>query len=142
MKILRDGYWDRTDLIELKNSTLRVRKVTKGADTPGLWGVSTLRSEIQYMCFLDKNTARYFPRIYSVWDNEQSIGYEIEYLSDAVVASELIQSGNISQAQANLFQDKLALIVFDKLHMPTAEDIQPLSEHIMHIFNRALEPVA
>ena len=135
---LRDGYWDRTDVIQLKDGTLRVRKVSKGVDTPGPWGVSTLRSEIQYLCSLDENSAKHFPKMLSAWDDGLSIGYEAVYVQDAVAASNLAQSAGLDQVQANIFQDRLAQVVYDILHIPAAEQRQSLSEHILHVINTVL----
>ena len=61
VKTLRDGYWDRTELIRLEDGSLRVRKTSKGTAAPGPWGVSTLRREIEYLRALQGNAADLFP---------------------------------------------------------------------------------
>ena len=48
IRTLKDGYWDRTDVIELPEGGRRVRKRTKGAAC-GPWGVESLRREIRYL---------------------------------------------------------------------------------------------
>ena len=138
MQVLRDGFWDRTEVIQSKDGPLRVRKVSKGTGTPGQWGVSTLRREIQYMCSLDDKTAEHFPKVLSAWDDGLRIGYETEYVSDAVAASDLAKSASLDQVQANIFQDKLAQVMFDTLHIPIAEHKPPLSEHVVHVINTVL----
>lgn len=132
VRVLCDGYWDRTEVIQLKDGTLRVRKASKGADSAGPWGVSTLRSEIQYLRCLDDKAARHFPKLYSAWEDGVSVGYEAEYIQDAEVAGDLAQSASLDQVQADIFQEKLARIVFDFIQIPIAPHKQSLSEHIIH----------
>lgn len=138
VRVLRDGYWDRTEVIELKDGTLRVRKVSKGAETAGPWGVSTLRSEIQYLRSLDENAAKYFPTLLTAWDDGPSVGYEAAYVQDAVTASDLAQSASLDQVQADIFQERLAQVVYDILHIPVALQRQSLSEHILHVIDAVL----
>lgn len=138
VRVLRDGYWDRTEVIELKNGTQRVRKVSKGAETAGPWGVSTLRSEIQYLRCLDENAAKHFPKLLSAWDDGPSVGYEAEYIQDAVTASDLAQSASLDQVQADIFQEGLAQVVYDILHVPVALHRPSLSEHILHVIDAVL----
>ena len=138
VRVLRDGYWDRTEVIQLKDGTLRVRKASKGAETAGPWGVSTLRSEIQYLRCLDENAAKHFPKVLSAWDDRLSVGYEATYIQDAVVASDLAQSASLDQSQADKFQERLAQVVYDILHIPMAPQKQSLSEHIIHVINAVL----
>jgi len=138
VRVLRDGYWDRTEVVQLKDGTLRVRKASKGAETGGPWGVSTLRSEIQYLRCLDENAAKHFPKVLSAWDDGVNVGYEAEYIQDAVDASGLAQSTSLDQAQADIFQERLATVVYDILHIPMAPQKQSLSEHIIHVINAVL----
>jgi hypothetical protein len=138
VRVLRDGYWDRTEVVQSKDGTLRVRKVSKGAKTGGPWGVSTLRSEIQYLRCLDENAAKHFPKVLSAWDDGVSVGYEATYVQDAVVASDLAQSANLDQTQADTFQEKLAQVVYDIIHLPMAPQRQSLSEHIIHVIDAVL----
>ena len=135
VRVLRDGYWDRTDVIQMKDGTLRVRKVSKGPETPGLWGISTLRSEIRYMSSLDEKTAKHFPKVLSAWENGPNIGYETEYITEALAVSDLVQSASLNQEQANIFQDRFVKVVYDILHKPTTEPNQSLSKHILHVIN-------
>jgi hypothetical protein len=138
VRVLRDGYWDRTEVIRSKDGALRVRKATKGAETGGPWGVSTLRSEIHYLHCLDESAAKHFPKVLSAWDDGVNIGYEAEYIQDAVVASDLARSASLDQAQADIFQERLAQVVYDIIHVPMVPQKQSLSEHIMHVINSVL----
>jgi hypothetical protein len=125
-------------VIQLKDGTLRVRKVSKGAKTAGPWGVSTLRSEILYLRCLDEKAAKHFPKLLSAWDDGLSVGYEAAYVQDTVVASDLAQSVNVDQVQADIFQERLAQVVYDILHIPMSPQKQSLSEHIIHVINTVL----
>ncbi|MHC4641880.1 MAG: hypothetical protein ACYS32_09565 [Planctomycetota bacterium] len=138
VRVLRDGYWDRTEVIELKDGTQRVRKVSKGAETAGPWGVSTLRSEIQYLRCLDEKAAKHFPKLLSAWDDGPSVGYEAEYVQDTVTASDLAQSASLDQVQADIFQERLAQVVYEILHSPMALQRPSLSEHILHVIDAVL----
>ena len=48
VRTLKDGYWDRTEVVELEDGSLRVRKSSKGNAPPGPWGAAALRKEIAY----------------------------------------------------------------------------------------------
>ena len=46
VRTLKDGYWDRTELVAREDGSLRVRKSSKGDAPPGPWGVAALRQEM------------------------------------------------------------------------------------------------
>ncbi len=138
VQVLRDGYWDRTEVIQLEDGTLCVRKASKGSETAGPWGVSTLRSEIEYLRSLDENAAKHFPKVLSTWDDGFNVGYEEEYIQDAVVVSDLAQSASVDQVQADIFQERLSQVVYDIIHTPMAPQKHLLSEHIIHVINAVL----
>ena len=82
IRTLKDGYWDRTEVIELPEGGRRVRKRTKGAAF-GPWGVESLRREIRYLACLPERTAAVFPPVLAAWDNESGaapdVGYEMPF---------------------------------------------------------------
>ena len=47
MRTLKDGYWDRTEVVQMADGSRRVRKSSKGDAPPGPWGVAALRREIE-----------------------------------------------------------------------------------------------
>lgn len=134
---LRDGYWDRTDLIRLEDGCLRVRKVSRGAEASGPWGTNTLRREIEYMRRLQGDTARWFPVLLAAWDNGPDLGYEMSFIPEAADVGSLAQEAAFTQPQADLFQDTLGHVVFHLLHQPLASSDE-LAVHVRDVMFYAL----
>jgi len=118
VRTLRDGYWDRTEVVRLPDGSLRVRKVSKGEGAPGPWGVATLRLEIEYMNALEGEAAGLFPKLLAAWDDGEHLGYEMSYVDHATDAGTLARSAALDRQQACTFQDALAEAVFGHLHVP------------------------
>ena len=106
------------------------RKVSKGSEAAGPWGVATLGSEIRYLLDLDDEAAKYFPKVFCAWNNGARLGYEMAYIQDAVVVSQLVGSGGLGQEYADKFQDKLAEVVFGTLHVPAGGRQEMLSARL------------
>jgi hypothetical protein len=62
VRLLKDGYWDLTEVIELADGSRRVRKRNKPTAT-GPWGIESLRREIKYLTALPPRAARVLPRL-------------------------------------------------------------------------------
>ena len=107
LRTLRDGFWDRTEVIRLYDGALRVRKAFKGDQSPGPWGAATLRREIRYMEALDGQAAEYFPKLLAAWDKSGQLGYEMSYVEGALDAGLLARSGAMTQVEADAFQLRL-----------------------------------
>ena len=137
VKTLRDGYWDRTELIRLEDGSLRVRKTSKGTAAPGPWGVSTLRREIEYLRALQGKAANLFPALLAAWDDGSQLGYEMACIEDSVDVAALAQSTAMTQQQADAFQDSLGQAVFTHLHQPVAPR-ESLASHIQQTITEAL----
>lgn len=137
VRTLRDGFWDRTEVIRLRDGTLRVRKVSKGTEAPGPWGVPTLRSEIQYLTALRGEVTRYFPEVLAAWDNGVQLGYEMSYIEGVVDAGTIARSAAVRQTQVDAFQDNLSEVVFDLLHEPVAPQ-HSLAGHVRTVIASAL----
>ena len=135
---LRDGYWDRTEIIRLGDGELRVRKASKGPGAAGPWGVSTLRREIDYLRSLRGEAAKLFPLVLAAWDSDEGIGYEMSYVSDSADVAELARSRTMTKPQADVFQDALAHAVFQFLHVEAQPD-QSLAHSIRQTLALALE---
>lgn len=118
LRVLKDGIWDRCELLELPGGSLRVRKTTKGT---GPWGVHTLRAEIQYLRALPPGVADYFPAVLAAWGTnpaDTAVGYEMPYFAGWRDLGSLMREGNLFQRDADAIQDRLAGIVFKHLHRP------------------------
>ncbi len=69
LRLLKDGYWDRTEVIELADGSRRVRKRNKPAAN-GPWGIESLRREIRYLTTVPPRAALVLPRVLAAWDRE------------------------------------------------------------------------
>ena len=137
VKTLRDGYWDRTELIRLADGSLRVRKTSKGTAAPGPWGVSTLRREIEYLKALQGKAAELFPALLAAWDDGSQLGYEMACIENAIDVASLAQSTAMTQQQADAFQDSLGHVVFEQLHQPVPPR-ESLASHVRQTITEAL----
>ena len=139
IRTLKDGYWDRTEVIELPEGERRVRKRTKGAAF-GPWGVESLRREIRYLASLPERTAAVFPPVLAVWDDESGaapdVGYEMPFYADHIDAGELARGGTLAQDEIDGFQDALADALFDRLHEPLAAR-ESLAGHVSSVVGQA-----
>jgi Phosphotransferase enzyme family len=136
---LKDGYWDRTEVIGLPDGSRRVRKQSKGAGF-GPWGVNSLRREIRYLTSLPERDRSLFPPVLATWDDEAGaatdVGYEMPFYADHVDAGELARRGELPQNEIDEFQDALAEAVLERLHEPvTAEE--SLAAHVTSVVEQA-----
>ena len=141
LRTLRDGFWDRTEVIELRDGSLRVRKASKADPSAGPWGAATLRREIQYLQTLDGRAAKYFPQLLAAWDDGSRLGYEMSHLENTVDVGSLARSGRMTQQQADAFQDKLAQVVFGLVHRAVGRT-EPLVEHVPKTISGVLDRLA
>jgi hypothetical protein len=137
LRTLRDGYWDRTEVVQLADGSLRVRKASKGAAAPGPWGLSALRNEIRYLTAPQGRAADHFPKLLAAWDDEDRLGYEMSYVEGVTDAGTIAQAGRVGQAQADLFQDRLAEVIFGLVHVPVRPG-ESLSGHVKEAIDGAL----
>jgi len=141
VKTLRDGYWERTELIQLDDGSLRVRKASKGTCAPGPWGTDTLRAEMRYMTTLPAGAAKHFPKVLAAWDDGPRLGYEMSYLEGAQDVAAIARSSGMSQPEADAFQDRLGVVVFDLLHQPVVP-ARSLAAHVRAAAEHALARLA
>ena len=91
VRTLKDGYWERTEIVELDDGSLRVRKSSKGDAPPGPWGVAALRKEIAYLSTLPERARAAFPPVLAAWDDTSAtpprVGYEMPFYADHVVGA-------------------------------------------------------
>jgi hypothetical protein len=140
IRTLKDGYWDRTEIIALADGSQRVRKSSKGATAPGPWSVRSLRREIRYLAGLPETTRNVFPKVLNAWDREADgipdVGYEMPYFPDHQDAGVLARNEILGQPEIDLFQDHLVTAMIGRLHIPEKPD-EPLSAHVAEVVHEA-----
>ncbi len=139
VRMLKDGYWDRTEIVEAPDGSLRVRKSSKGEAPPGPWGVEALRREIQYLSALSPEGNQAFPPLLKHWDEVQTppaVGYEVPFYADHSDAGAWARQGGQSQSEVDGFQEILAELVFDRVHTPA--QTESISRHVASVVEQAL----
>jgi len=116
--LLRDGYWDRTEIIRMADGSQRVRKQSKGQQSAGPWGMDNLRSEAQYLQDLEPHLIDLFPRLIASWE-QPAPGYDMSYHKECVDLGQLARAKVFNQQQADQFQTHLGKRVFGQLHTPS-----------------------
>jgi hypothetical protein len=141
VRTLKDGYWDRTEVVQRSDGSLRVRKSTKG-NQPGPWGVSALRREIEYLSTLPEQARAAFPPVLDAWDDASAdpprVGYELPFYADHVDAGELSRRGRLTQTEIDLFQETLADVLLERVHHPMRSVGQTLSDHVISVVEQTL----
>lgn len=122
VRTLKDGYWDRTEVVQLGDGSLRVRKSSKGDAPPGPWGVAALRKEIEYLSTLPDRARAVFPPVLAAWDDTATepprVGYEVPFYAGHADAGELARKGALAQVEIDLFQEMLAEALLERVHAP------------------------
>ena len=141
IRTLKEGYWDRTEVVEQADGSRRVRKRNKGAHAKGPWGVESLRREIRYLTTLPPGAAETLPPVLACWDctvnGASDIGYETPFYFRHTDAGELARRGTLSQGEINAFQRDLAEAVLARIHAPMTP-AEPLSRHLTDTIEHAL----
>lgn len=142
VRTLRDGYWERTELVERDDGSLAVRKSTKGDAPPGPWGVEALRREIEYLSTLPPAARAAFPPLLAAWDDVSSnpprVGYEVPFYAEHRDAGALARSGQLLQGEVDRLQLELAELLLERVHVPVTPGAQALSAHVISVMERAL----
>lgn len=146
VRTLREGYWERTELVAVSDGSLRVRKSSHGAAPSGPWGVAALRKEIAYLSSLPESAREVFPPLLAVWDDSAAdpprVGYEMPFYASHVDAGQLARSGELTQAEVDLFQSELAEVVLERVHARVPPTSPPISAHVISVVEQALETLA
>jgi hypothetical protein len=154
VRTLKNGYWDRTEVVELGDGSSRVRKTAKGGGPPGPWGVAALRKEMAYLSTLPERARVAFPPVLAAWDDGWNltsaepprIGYEIPFYADHDDAGALARQRALSQSEIDVFQEWLADTLFDRVHPaaigPATPESEPLSAHVVSVVAYALRALA
>lgn len=145
LRILHDGFWDLTEIIEMADGSRRVRKRSKGATAGRPWGPESLRREIRYLQSVSPRAATALPRLLASWDRALAgsidVGYEMPFYADHRDAGTLARQGALGQDEIDLFQGELADAVFSGLHEPAPIDPtrEPLSRHMTGVVRQAFD---
>jgi hypothetical protein len=139
-RTLKEGYWERTEIVESAGGELRVRKSARSDGDSGPWGVAALRREIEYLSTLPENARAAFPPVLAAWDDGAAerprVGYEMPYYPDHVDAGALARAGGLAQPEIDLVQDLLSELVLERVHAPVSS--RGLSAHVTSVVDDAL----
>ncbi len=135
--LLRNGYWDRTEIIRMADASLRVRKQSKGHESSGPWGQDNLRDEATYLQELEPHLVDLFPRLIASWD-QPAPGYDMAYMTNHVDVAQLVRSQTFNQQQSNQFQTHLGKRVFGQLHTP-CQRLASLAENVVATLQQATQ---
>lgn len=143
IRILKDGYWDHTEVIEMADGSLRVRKRNRTDIAPSPWGIESLRREIRYLADVADQPDALFPPLLDHWDfiaenQVQIIGYDHPFYSEHRDAGQLARETALDQSEIDQFQDQLADALLNHVHRP-ATALSPLSTHLNEAVSQAFE---
>jgi len=139
VRTLKDGYWDRTEIVQRSDGSLCVRKSSKGDAPEGPWGIAALRREIEYLSTLPEEARTAFPALLRAWDEPPAhVGYEIPFYPEHRDAGEFAKSGALGQPEIDSYQDLLAELLLRRVHVPQAPFGPPLSEHVQEVVEHSL----
>ena len=142
VRTLKDGYWDCTEVVQLGDGSLRVRKSSRGDAPPGPWGLAALRKEIEYLSTLPPRARAVFPPLLAAWDDAAAdpplVGYEVPFYADHFDAGALARERALAQAEIDQFQDALAEVLLERVHASAPAADEPLSLHLVSVVNHAL----
>ena len=131
VRTLKDGYWDRTEVVQLGDGSLRVRKSSKGDAPPGPWGVAALRKEIEYLSTLPDRARAVFPPVLAAWDDAAAepprVGYEVPFYAEHIDAGELARKGALAQSGDRPLSGALAEALLERVRAGAGTGAQPLS---------------
>jgi hypothetical protein len=142
---LNNGYWDRTELIELPDGSQRVRKRNKAEAGGSPWGVESLRREIAYLRSRPESAAAVLPPVLASWDHNtdtgRDLGYEMPFYADHTDAGRLAREGALPQSEIDEFQDALSEAVFGRIHQNVILK-SSLATHMLDVIDHALSGLA
>lgn len=144
LRVLKDGYWARTDIVEMADGSRRVRKSFKGATAAtGPWGVLSLRREIHYLTSLSDRAREVFPPVLDWWDDATGVvpqvGYDMPFYHQHTDAGSLARQTGLGQDEVDAFQNALAAALLDRVHEPVAAPAERLSVHVAAAVGQALD---
>lgn len=142
IRLLKEGYWDHTAVIKMPDGGMRVRKQARPDDPTKIWGVESLRREIQYLQTAGAEGHAVFPELLDSWDGEgpeglPNVGYDIPLYEHHRDMGAIARGGMLPQATLDDFQDQLATALLTRTHI-SAPGSPPLSDHLNQAVEEAL----
>ncbi|MBT5902004.1 MAG: hypothetical protein HOH58_07830 [Opitutaceae bacterium] len=142
IRLLKEGYWDHTAVVEMPDGSVRVRKQAKSDDPDKIWGVESLRREIHFLQRHAQDTTRVFPPLLEFWDRADEsgnpqVGYEIPFFTHHRDVGSFAREAQLEQNTIDDFQEKLAEALLMRVHHPVT-DSPPLSRHLKQTVHEAL----
>jgi len=130
VKVLQDGFWERTTVVRDSCGELSVRKESTSAGVASPWGQTALREEIQFLSSVPNLARHYYPPLLDRWDDRasESVGYRIPFYGDYENVSDATRSGTLSQAEADNIQGHLSKAILEATHQPAPDT--PIVPHI------------
>lgn len=141
IKVLKDGYWDRTQVVRSEDGSLRVRKECKEGEPPGPWAHEALRREIDFLSQIPSGAEAYFPPVLASWNGDR-IGYEVPFYENRHDVGTLLQAGSLSQNDATRLQERLSEVVFSRLHQAPPIHRDSFGQHVAEVVGDALDALS
>ena len=142
VRVLKEGYWERTAIVRTHDGELRVRKESRGEGTEMRpWARLSLVREINYMRTLTGDVRELFPRICASWGEDQRdgvLGYEMEFLDGWSDLGSLVQAGEIDPARGRELEWQIATAVLSRIHQKKVPE-ERLSTHVRLVMDLACD---
>ncbi|MGK0187097.1 MAG: hypothetical protein ACI9R3_002883 [Verrucomicrobiales bacterium] len=139
VRVLQDGFWERTTVVRDQAGQLFVCKETTSAGIDSPWGQNALRAEIQFLKSVSPEAAPYYPPLIDDWEDTDTgtIGYRIPFFSDYPTVAEAVLQGTLTQVESDTIQSNLAKAVFAATHRPV-----PHVDFVTHVSDTIDDAVA
>ncbi len=146
IRTLKDGYWDHTEVIEMADGSLRVRKRNRADIAPSPWGLESLRREIRYLATVASQPDALFPPLLDHWDFQSDnqtphVGYDHPFYANHRDAGQLARETALPQTEIDQFQDQLATAMLHHIQRPAISP-NPLSTHLNEAVGEAFATLA
>lgn len=141
IRILKDGYWDRTTVVQSDDGALRVRKESRALRDPGPWAHAALRNEISFLKAFHGQERIPLPPLLDSWDGK-TIGYEIPFYDDRVDFAKMLLAGDVEQGVADGMQSQLGAAVFDGLHSAELLKREQFAMHVREVIRESIDALA
>ena len=137
VRLLKDGYWDRTAVVRMRSGELRVRKEHRPSEDVGPWALESLRREIRYLKGLEAIERDLFPELLDAWgaeDGSPLAGYDMPYFEGwRDLGGVVTQAGSkLAPEDARSLECRISAMVIDTLHSEVPVT-KPMSQHVRDV---------